>query len=107
MQDEPADHDTNLFRHEPDATPYGMGAAIFAEGDDGEHAFVVQSGEVELAINGHLVEVVGEGGIFGEMALVERKPRSATATARTDVKLVEIDQQRVLDIISNSPFFAI
>jgi CRP-like cAMP-binding protein len=61
------------------------GTNIFREGDGGMRAYVVQSGAVEIwrDIDGERVvyATIGEGGIFGEMALVDKSTRTATATA--------------------------
>jgi CRP/FNR family transcriptional regulator, cyclic AMP receptor protein len=61
------------------------GDRIFKEGDEGNVAYVVQSGEVEIFrdIDGKEVVLgrVGKGGIFGEMALIDSKPRMAGARA--------------------------
>ncbi len=64
---------------------YQAGDRIFKEGDEGNLAYVVQSGEVEIYkdIDGvHTVlGKVGQGGIFGEMALIDSQPRMAAARA--------------------------
>ena len=61
------------------------GDMIFKEGDEGNMAYVVQSGEVEIfkIIDGvkTVLGRVGQGGIFGEMALIDSKPRMAAARA--------------------------
>lgn len=61
------------------------GDRIFKEGDEGNTAYVVQSGEVEIfkSVDGKEVVLgrVGQGGIFGEMALIDSKPRMASARA--------------------------
>ncbi len=62
---------------------YQAGDRIFKEGDEGNQAYVVQSGEVEIVkeIDGvvTVLGTVGQGGIFGEMALIDSKPRMALA----------------------------
>lgn len=64
---------------------YQAGDRIFKEGEEGNIAYVVQSGEVEIYkdIDGEEVVLgtVGQGGIFGEMALIDSKPRMAAARA--------------------------
>jgi CRP-like cAMP-binding protein len=61
------------------------GDRIFKEGDEGNMAYVVQSGEVEIfkIIDGveTVLGTIGQGGIFGEMALIDSKPRMAAARA--------------------------
>lgn len=64
---------------------FQAGDRIFREGEEGNIAYVVQSGEVEIykEIDGKEVVLgkVGQGGIFGEMALIDSKPRMAGARA--------------------------
>ena len=97
----------DLLRNDPASRLIAAGDTIFHEGESGDAAYVVTEGEVELSVNGNPLETVVAGGIFGEMALVDRKARSATATARTDAKVVPIDQRRFLYLLQNTPFFAV
>jgi len=64
---------------------YQVDERIFKEGDEGNLAYIVQSGEVEIikTIDGEnkILGTVGQGGIFGEMALIDAKPRMASARA--------------------------
>src|SRR5688500_9668207 len=57
------------------------GDVLFEQGQPGTQMFVVQSGSLELRVNGNVVGSVGPGGVIGEMAIVDRGPRSATAVA--------------------------
>ena len=63
---------------------FAAGDEIFAEGDPAEDAFVIDSGEVDIVkeVDGEPVVLarLGAGEIFGEMGLVDDKPRSATAS---------------------------
>jgi CRP-like cAMP-binding protein len=97
----------DMLRNDPAAKAVMAGDTIFSEGDPGETAYVVTEGEIELSINGSPIEHVNSGGIFGEMALIDRQTRSATAKAKTDAKVVAIDQRRFLYLIQNTPFFAV
>jgi CRP-like cAMP-binding protein len=97
----------SLFDNDPHVAAFPRGHRFFDAGDDGDAMYVVIEGEVELSLAGKRLEVVGNGGFFGEMALLDHKARSATATARTDVRAVQIDQRRFLYLIQNTPFFAI
>jgi CRP/FNR family transcriptional regulator, cyclic AMP receptor protein len=69
--------------------------------------FVVMKGTVAISIGGKLVERVGPGGVFGEMALVERSPRLASASAETDCVLLGVHRNAFLALIQNRPDFAI
>jgi CRP-like cAMP-binding protein len=69
--------------------------------------YVVKSGEVELRVRGKPVEVVGEDGFFGEMALVDQASRSATAVAKIDCVVIPISEKHFLFMIEETPFFAL
>jgi hypothetical protein len=69
--------------------------------------FVVVDGRVDLLVKGHLVEELGPGGVLGEMALIDSVPRSASAVAKTDCKLVAIDQKRFTFLVQQTPHFAL
>ena len=75
---------------------YQAGDRIFKEGDEGNMAYIVQSGEVEIVKEIDRVETVlgtvGQGGIFGEMALIDDQPRMATARAASGATLIVIDR---------------
>lgn len=83
------------------------GEVVFAEGDKGEHMYVVRSGEIEIERNGQVIETLSGGGIFGEMALIDGSPRSATARAKTDAEVAPINEKSFLFLVHETPFFAI
>ena len=96
---------TSLFRR-ADGTAFAAGATIFREGDPARCLYVIQEGEVELRDGDRVLEVVGQGGIFGEVAMIERTTRSADAVAKTDCTLVEIPESRFDYMIGQTPQFA-
>ncbi len=96
-----------LMKTEDKPTPAEAGKVIFEEGQPGKQMYLVQSGSVELRAAGRVLETVGEGGVLGEMALVDREPRSATAVAATDSQLVEIDEERFRLLVQRVPGFAL
>lgn len=73
---------------------FQQGDKIFKEGDDGNLAYVVQSGEVEIVKETDGVETVlgtvGQGGIFGEMALIDSQPRMAMARCKKGSTIIVI-----------------
>ena len=89
------------------AERYPAGRTVFAEGEPGETMYVVIEGEVELRVKGQTVERLGPGGMLGEMSLVDAAPRSATAVAGTEAKLVPVDRRRFSSMIRTRPSFAI
>jgi CRP/FNR family cyclic AMP-dependent transcriptional regulator len=83
------------------------GQVIFSAGDAGREMFIVRAGSVDLRIGDTLLETVGQGGIFGEMALVDPAPRSATAVAGPDCALVLLDVAAFNDLVRRVPGLAL
>jgi CRP/FNR family transcriptional regulator, cyclic AMP receptor protein len=83
------------------------GKTIFQEGDHGDEFFVVVRGRVEIRSGDRHFETLDADGIFGEMALIDDNPRSATAVALTDVTLAPIKENQFLFLVQNTPFFAL
>ena len=65
--------DLSMFANPDDTRQYERGHVFFSLGEPGDVMYVVVSGEVEIAIKDKVVEVVGPGGVFGEMARIRRK----------------------------------
>ena len=89
------------------ARDYKAGDVIFKEGDAAHELFIIQSGEVEIRLGNRVLEKLPQYSIFGEMALIDAAPRSATAVAASDVKLVPVTEKQFLFLISNTPHFAL
>lgn len=80
---------------------------VFRQGEFGDSAYMIESGQVEIycedhSYNEYLLAVLGEGEIFGEMALIDSTTRSASARALTDVDLHEIKKEQVTDRVNDS-----
>ena len=86
---------------------YAAGEVIFAEGDKGDAMFVVRTGEVTIERGGRVMETLSGGGVFGEMALIDGSPRSATVRAKTDCEVAPINEKTFLFLVHETPFFAI
>jgi CRP/FNR family transcriptional regulator, cyclic AMP receptor protein len=86
---------------------FAKGRTIFKEGDFGDEFFVVVRGQVEISSGDRHFETLGPDGIFGEMALIDDGPRSATVVALTDVTLAPIKENQFLFLVKNTPFFAL
>jgi CRP/FNR family cyclic AMP-dependent transcriptional regulator len=65
---------------------FSAGDKIALEGEGGLMFFVVESGELSVEVHGDPVATMGPGASFGEIALIDRRPRTATVVAVTDVK---------------------
>lgn len=99
--------DLSMFANSGEIKTCPAGHWFFKAGDSGDLMYVVLRGEVEILINEKIVETVRTGGIFGEMALLDKHERSAGARARTDVEVAEIDQKHFIKLIGTHPYFAI
>jgi CRP/FNR family cyclic AMP-dependent transcriptional regulator len=86
---------------------YAAGDVIFAEGDKGDAMFVIRTGEVTIERGGRVMETLSGGGVFGEMALIDGSPRSATVRAKTDCEVAPINEKTFLFLVHETPFFAI
>jgi CRP/FNR family cyclic AMP-dependent transcriptional regulator len=86
---------------------FKQGEIIFREGDPATDLYVIKSGRVDIASGNRLLATLGDNGIFGEMALIDKAPRSATVTAATDVELVPVNEKQFLFLVSQTPFFAL
>lgn len=86
---------------------FAPGEAIFQEGDKGDKMYVIRSGEVVIEKGGKTMETLAPGGIFGEMALIDGSPRSATARAKTPCEVAPITEKTFLFLVHETPFFAI
>jgi len=84
-----------------------LNKVIMKEGEGGVFMYVVVEGRVAISIKSRIVERVGPGGIFGEMALVDQSPRAATATAETDCSLLSINRNDFLALVKSHPDFAV
>jgi CRP/FNR family transcriptional regulator, cyclic AMP receptor protein len=83
------------------------GEIIFKEGDEADQLFAIKSGEIAIQLGNRTLAELSANSIFGEMALIDDAPRSATAVAKTDVELVAISEKQFLFLVSQTPFFAL
>ncbi len=96
-----------LTGNEIDALPFKAGSVVFREGDEARELFVIKSGQVRIQIGNKTVAELGADSIFGEMALIDNEPRSATAIAVTDAELVPVSEKQFLFLVSQTPYFAL
>jgi CRP/FNR family cyclic AMP-dependent transcriptional regulator len=95
-----------LFRHDTAFQSIPAGQPVFLAGDPGRVMFVLVEGQADVLVGQEVVESVGPGAIFGEMALIDHAPRSATVIARTDCRLLPVDVERFDNLIQKTPDFA-
>lgn len=97
------------FLVEPDVPVWYLkaGETIFKEGEPAKELYVIKSGQVEIQFGNRLLDTLEANDIFGEMALIDSAPRSATAIAKTEVVLVPISKKDFLTLVSRAPSFAL
>jgi CRP/FNR family transcriptional regulator, cyclic AMP receptor protein len=83
------------------------GTVIFQEGDKADGLFIIKSGQVGIRLGNRTLAELNANSIFGEMALIDDAPRSATAVAVTDIELVPVSEKQFLFLVSQTPFFAL
>jgi CRP/FNR family transcriptional regulator, cyclic AMP receptor protein len=86
---------------------FKAGSTVFREGDEADELFVIKSGKVRIQIGNRTLTELGPDTIFGEMALIDNEPRSATAIAVTDVELVPVGEKQFLFLVSQTPYVAL
>ncbi|MGA8806556.1 MAG: cyclic nucleotide-binding domain-containing protein [Thermoanaerobaculia bacterium] len=96
-----------LLKREPDVRRFAAGETIFREGEAGSCMFAVLEGEVAIEKNGVVLERVGAGGVFGEMALIDHAPRSASAIAGSDSSVAAVGEKRFTFLVQQTPYFAL
>ena len=101
---------THAVYYEPTAEPsrqYPKDTMIFSEAQSGSDMFIIQRGEVSITkvVNGNEVTlaVLKKGDMFGEMALIENKPRSANALAHSDCTLMVINRSNFNQMVATQP----
>ena len=98
---------TGLFNNAQRTEQFPAGSVIFRQGDPGNEMYGVVEGSVELRVGDKVVRTLGADDVFGEMAVVDASPRSATAVATVDTVLAAIDQHRFLFLVQETPMFAL
>jgi CRP/FNR family transcriptional regulator, cyclic AMP receptor protein len=91
-----------------DLVRLGQGATLFRAGEPGESLYLVRSGEVELFIQDNVgqkitLDTARPGAFFGEIALLDSGPRTATAVALADAELIELDRDDLLLLFQRKP----
>jgi len=92
-----------LFKDADDAETVEDGSVIFDEETPGDVMYVILEGEVDIFANGVLVETLGPGDLLGEMALIDSKPRSASALTRSACRLAPVGEERFLEMVQGRP----
>ena len=97
----------DLFHDWKDVVEYPARTVIFAERDPADFMYVIFSGEIELSLRGEPLGAEAEGGIIGEMAMINAATRSATATTLSKVRLARVDRDRFKELVSSNGEFSL
>lgn len=81
---------------------YPAGEVIFREGDPGNTAYIVEEGLVEVLVNDQQHTHIGKGEMFGEIALIDQRPRTATVRAVENTVLIPIPRQLVKELLEKT-----
>ena len=96
-----------MFRDWEKMEEHDARTVIFSERDPADVMYVIISGEVELTLHGESLGAEREGGIIGEMAIIDSATRSATATALSKVKLARLDRDQFKALIADNTEFSL
>lgn len=79
------------------------GDIILREGEETDDAYIILEGEIEVTKKNKQVALLKENSIFGEIAMVDSRPRTATCTAKTDVTLGMVTRQNYKQLLKHRP----
>ncbi len=97
---------TNPSSNEHFGVRLPAGTIVFRQGDPGQSVYIIRSGQVRVvkSTNGkyRVVATLGPGEVFGEMAVLTGRPRSATVQVTRDTELLRVSAQRLEEMISGA-----
>ena len=96
------------LRASMDSVKISKGGILFKEGDEGEHVYVIVDGKLKLGTASgdgreNLLSILGPGEMFGELSLFDPGPRTSTATAVTDAKLLSLSHAKLIPWLKGNP----
>jgi CRP/FNR family transcriptional regulator, cyclic AMP receptor protein len=96
------------LRASMDSVKISKGGILFKEGDEGEHVYVIVDGKLKLGTSSgdgreNLLSILGPGEMFGELSLFDPGPRTSTATAVTDAKLLSLSHEKLIPWLKGNP----
>ena len=96
------------LRASMDSVKINKGGILFKEGDSGEHVYVIVEGKLKLGTSSgdgreNLLSILGPGEMFGELSLFDPGPRTSTATAVTDAKLLSLSHAKLIPWLRENP----
>lgn len=98
----------SIFHKQGKPQHFKAGEIIFSQGETGDLMYGIVTGEINMLVDGKLVETIKTGDVFGEGALIHPDHlRYSTAIAKTDCDLVFLDKERFLFTVQETPIFAL
>jgi CRP/FNR family cyclic AMP-dependent transcriptional regulator len=82
------------------------GKQLVKEGRIGQQFFIIVEGKAAVTRNGRKVATLGEGSHFGELAMLDRRPRSASVISETDMDLLVMSQRQFNSLLQSVPTIA-
>ena len=77
------------------------GETLFDQGDEGEKAYIIIHGGVDVIVDGKKIGVMGEGEVFGELALILNQKRSAKIVSNQSTELILLNKKRLKELINS------
>lgn len=97
------DRELRLVRRSLEEVTAPAGRVLCEEGTIGREFFFIVDGRASVRRNGRKVALLGPGDYFGELALLDRQPRSATVVADTDMVLLNLTQRNFDNLLEEVP----
>ncbi|MHC5724372.1 MAG: Crp/Fnr family transcriptional regulator [Nostoc sp.] len=97
----------SIFQTKSDPKVFSAGQVIFEEGQPGDNMYGILGGEVDILVNGKVIETIETGEVFGIGVLVGVQNRTYTAIAKVDSKLGFLDEEGFLFAVQETPMFAL
>ncbi len=95
--------DLRTIRRTLEEVPVPAGRVLCEQGTIGREFFIIVKGEASVRRNGRKVATLGPGQYFGELALLDRRPRSATVTSETEMDLLVLGQRQFNGVLDAVP----
>jgi putative iron-dependent peroxidase len=100
-------HELRFIAARAEPRDYPAGATLCRQGETGGDFFVIVEGRAEARREGSLLRTLGPGEFFGEIALIDKGPRSATVTTTTELRCLQIPSPQFRDVLSQNASIAI
>lgn len=97
----------SIFQRQPNPKQIMAEQVIFEQGQLADYMYGIIAGQVDIVVNGKVVETLNSGETFGVGALIQEAERRYTAIARSEGQLAYVDRERFLFAVQETPMFAL